>query len=36
MLDFKILKTLPFKELRKLVDQGKKEIGEGLIVFASK
>ena len=31
-LDFKILKDLPPKELRKLVDKGKKELGEGIVV----
>ena len=31
------IKDLPTKELRKLVDKGKKELGEGIvIIFASK
>ena len=34
---FQNVKGLPSKELRKLVDEGKKELGEGIIVvFASK
>ena len=30
---FQNIQDLPFKDLRKLIDQGKKEIGEGLIVI---
>ena len=31
------MKDLPFKELRKLVDKGKKDLGEGIvIVFSTK
>ena len=34
---FQNVKDLPSKELRKLVDDGKKELGEGIVVvFASK
>ena len=32
-LGFKIFIDLPFKDLRKFIDQGKKEIGEGLIII---
>ena len=30
---FQNIQDLPFKDLRKLIDQGKKEIGEGLIII---
>ena len=30
---FQKILDLPFKDLRKLIDEGKKEIGEGLIII---
>jgi len=30
---FQNIKDLPFKDLRKLIDEGKKEIGEGLVII---
>ena len=35
MVRFQNIVDLPFKDLRKLIDKGKKEIGEGLVIIYS-